>query len=208
MARTYCYEYPRPAVTVDFLVFCLVEGRLQVLLIRRKKMPFANSWAIPGGFIEMEEPIESAVRRELREETGLEYQGPVCLIGVYGAPDRDPRGRTISLAHGAVIRPPLPEVCGADDAEEACWAAPFEKSPLAFDHDQIMADAQIWLVSEILKGPAGLALLPSPFNDGDVIALFHAIHKPRRSALAWKNRLVRDGKIEPTSHPLEHYQAV
>src|SRR5262245_3974002 len=131
MPPPYCYDYPRPAVTVDLVAFALFADGLRVLLIRRRRDPFAGRRAIPGGFIEMDEPIEAAARRELREETGLEPAGPVELIGVFGDPGRDPRGRTISLAHAAAIRCPLPSIRGADDAAEAVWLDPTQARDLA-----------------------------------------------------------------------------
>src|SRR4051794_19316530 len=109
MPPPYCYDYPRPAVTVDLVVFSLSGDELRVLLIRRKADPFAGRWALPGGFLEMDEPIADGARRELREETGLEAAGPLALIGVFGDPGRDPRGRTISLAHATVVRGPVAE---------------------------------------------------------------------------------------------------
>lgn len=195
MALDYCYEYPRPAVTVDFVVFALVGDGLKVLLIRRKHDPFAGAWAIPGGFLEIDEPVETAVRRELHEETTLDYHGPVAPIGVFSAPGRDPRGRTISLAHATVIRAPLPRVGGADDAEEACWCDPGEKAPLAFDHDAIMTAAMNWLRHDVVEGESGLAILPLEFGDPEIKALFCALGKPGRSAIAWRNRLLREGRI-------------
>src|SRR5437763_14741310 len=106
----YCYEYPRPSLTVDMVVFALDGDALRVLMIRRKRDPFAGTWALPGGFVDIDEPIEHAARRELEEETGLGRISLVAPIGVFGAPGRDPRGRTISVAHAAVVRGPLPAV--------------------------------------------------------------------------------------------------
>jgi 8-oxo-dGTP diphosphatase len=206
MAPPYCYEYPRPAVTVDIVVFALVGDALKVLLIRRKHDPFAGFWAIPGGFLEIDEPVETAVRRELREETKLDYQGPVAPIGVFAAPGRDPRGRTISLAHATAIRPPLPEVGGADDAAEAGWYGPHEKSPLAFDHGAIMNAALAWLGRDVVEGEAGLALLPLEFGDQAIKELFRALGKTARAAAAWRNRLLREGRIEPVPDQRGRYR--
>jgi len=119
----YTYKYPRPAATVDLAVFALTGEEIRVLMVRRKNEPFAGRWALPGGYVEIEEPFEAAARRELKEETGLEIEGPVEFFGVFGRPGRDPRGRTISIAHAAVVRPPLPRVRGSDDAAGARWIA-------------------------------------------------------------------------------------
>ncbi len=143
MPPPYCYDHPRPAVTVDLAAFARdgESDSLRVLLIRRKNEPFAGTWALPGGFVDLDEPIETAARRELKEETGLEIDGSVLFVGVYGDPGRDPRGRTISLVYAAMIPGPLPAISGADDAEEAAWVDPREPRQLAFDHATILKDA-------------------------------------------------------------------
>ncbi len=141
MPPPYCYEYPRPAVTVDLVLFVGSGESLRVLLIRRKHDPFAGRWALPGGFIEIEEPIEAAARRELEEETGVRHDGALTFVGVFGDPGRDPRGRTISMVYTADLPGRPPEVSGKDDAEEAAWFDPRTAGPLAFDHDEILARA-------------------------------------------------------------------
>src|SRR3954447_13631069 len=97
----HCYDYPRPSVTVD-VVLATRESKPRVLLIRRKKDLFAGRWALPGGFIEMDETLDESARRELKEETGVEA-GRLDVLGVYGDPGRDPRGRTISVAYLARV---------------------------------------------------------------------------------------------------------
>jgi 8-oxo-dGTP diphosphatase len=141
MPSPYCYDHPRPAVTVDLVTIARDGASRRVLLVRRKKEPFAGKWALPGGFLDINEPIEEAARRELKEETGVEPAGPLAFVGVYGDPGRDPRGRTISIAYRAVIIGPPPNATGADDAEEAAWFDPEGLRGLAFDHDLILADA-------------------------------------------------------------------
>jgi 8-oxo-dGTP diphosphatase len=198
MPAPYCYDYPRPAVTVDLAAFALFGTDLRVLLIRRKKEPFAGRWALPGGFIEIDEPIEAAARRELREETGLDVTGPVAPIGVFGDPGRDPRGRTISLAHGAAVRDAPFDLAGGDDAAEAAWLDPGQCRGLAFDHDVILAAALDWLGRGVAEGSLALALLPEEFGDAEVQALHRALGKSPRSAVAWLARMVRAGRILPT----------
>jgi len=206
MPPPYCYDYPRPAVTVDLLVFALEGDSLRVLLIRRKRDPFAGAWAIPGGFLEIDEPAEDAARRELREETGLDHQGPIAALGAFSTPGRDPRGRTISLAFATSIRSPLPAVGGADDAAEACWVDPHGSLPLAFDHDAIMAVALTWLARDVVNGWAGLELLPAVFNDQELKNLFRAVGKTSRQAVAWRNRLLRAGQVEPVPRRMGCYR--
>jgi 8-oxo-dGTP diphosphatase len=135
----YSYDYPRPSVTVD-IVLLTREPTPRVLLIRRKRDPFAGAWALPGGFIEMDETLEESARRELREETGIDVSQLVQLY-TFGDPGRDPRGRTISVAYlGHVDAAALTPVA-ADDAAEVSWFALDALPTLAFDHDRIIAQA-------------------------------------------------------------------
>jgi 8-oxo-dGTP diphosphatase len=142
MARKqqYCYDYPRPAVTVDVVVLTR-EPDPRVLLIRRKNEPFAGRWALPGGFVDMEETLGAAARRELREETGLEVD-EIEQLHTFGDPCRDPRGRTISVVYFARVPMPVPPIRAADDAAEVGWHSLDQLPPLAFDHDRILAMAR------------------------------------------------------------------
>ena len=134
----YCYKYPRPSVTADCIVLTK-ESRPQVLLIERADNPYKGTWAFPGGFMNMDETTEQCAIRELKEETGLEVTD-VKQIGTYSTVDRDPRGRTITVAYLVVVESPM-EVIGQDDAAKAQWF-PIDSLPdLAFDHDEILRDA-------------------------------------------------------------------
>lgn len=136
----YTYLYPRPAVTVDALVFRKPGNETEVLLIRRKNPPFEGQWAAPGGFIDMDETPEAAVLRELYEETGIEG---VALVQyhTYGAVDRDPRHRTISIAFAGLLNDNNQSVRGGDDASDAAWFPVNNLPRLAFDHSEVITDA-------------------------------------------------------------------
>lgn len=206
MPLPYCYEYPRPALTVDLVTFAFDGSRLRTLLIRRRKEPFAGSWAIPGGFLEIDEPIEAAARRELQEETGLNPRAPVAMIGVFGAPGRDPRGRTISVAHATAIRGPAPSVRGGDDAAEAAWVDPLDPPALAFDHAAILATALDWLRREVAEGSTGLRLLGAKFDDAAIKALHRSLGLGARAAVAWRARMRREGRLVPVPKRNGTYQ--
>ena len=134
----YTYKYPRPAVTADCVVMTN-EPLPKVLLIQRGADPFKGAWAFPGGFMNMDETTEQCAIRELEEETGLKVT-TVRQIGAYSKVDRDPRGRTITVAYLAIIDSPA-EVKGQDDAAKAEWFPITELPHLAFDHYDIMQDA-------------------------------------------------------------------
>jgi len=203
MPPPYCYEHPRPAVTVDLVAFTTIEGTIHVLLIRRKHEPFAGSWALPGGFLEIDEPVESAARRELLEETGLELAGPLEPIGCFTRPGRDPRGRTITLAFATALPPGPHPVAGRDDAAEAAWIPLDQPLELAFDHAEILDSARAWLRRRVQEGPVGLLLLgpTPPPNLPQVQRLFRQLGLPPRSAGPWLRRMARIGQLHPSAPP-------
>jgi len=146
---TYSYKYPRPMVTVDVFLLQKQKGIHHLLLIERKRDPFAGSWALPGGFVDKDEALQKAAERELKEETGLTGITLKQLMAA-GKPGRDPRGHTISIVYGCLIpegthiRPKA-----ADDASDARWF-PLNRLPdLAFDHSDIISACQLQLA-----GPA------------------------------------------------------
>jgi 8-oxo-dGTP diphosphatase len=162
----YTYAYPRPSVTVDCVVFGL-DGLeledLKVLLIERGREPFAGCWALPGGFVDMGEDLETAARRELEEETGVTI-GYLEQLYTFGAPQRDPRGRVISVAWYGLVRTLDHTPTGADDANEAAWFPVVSPPPLAFDHQQVLTMAHERLKAKIRYAPVGFNLLPEQFT--------------------------------------------
>jgi 8-oxo-dGTP diphosphatase len=161
---------PRPAVTVDVVIFTLQENAeerarsLHVLLLKRRFPPFEDHWAIPGGFVKLDEPLDEAARRELEEETGLR---DVYLEQLYtfGAPDRDPRTRVISVAYFALVRADQQTIRVSDESLEVRWFAVDRlPQPLAFDHDRILAVALDRLRSKLEYTTLAFELLPQVFS--------------------------------------------
>ncbi|MFH1120572.1 MAG: NUDIX hydrolase [Bacteroidota bacterium] len=143
----YTYQYPRPAVTVDAIVFRESMNETEVLLIKRGNPPFEGMWAVPGGFLDMSETPERAALRELQEETGIAGI-ELFQYHTYGAVSRDPRHRTISIAYAGMILDNFQVAKGADDAIEAGWFQIKKLPPLAFDHKEVVADAVIFGMSK------------------------------------------------------------
>jgi len=134
--KKYCYDYPRPAVTVDLIVLAEKEKDIKILLIKRKHEPFKGMWALPGGFVDENEDLPDAALRELKEETGIE-NAKLLQIGTFGKPGRDPRGHTVAVVYLAKVNENIVFNAG-DDAAEANWFF-FGKIPnLAFDHNEIV----------------------------------------------------------------------
>ncbi len=134
------YEYPRPAASVDLIVPRQIDGRLHLLLIQRKHDPCALQWALPGGFMEIDETLEAAAARELAEETGLVAR-EIKQMKIFSRVDRDPRGRVITTAF-EVDTDPHQQPVAADDAKDVRWVELSSATGLAFDHDEIVATWQ------------------------------------------------------------------
>jgi len=165
-------EYPRAALTVDCVVFGFDGGELQVLLIRRGLPPFKDKWALPGGFVRVEETLDDAARRELAEETGLQ---DVFLEQLYtfGTVKRDPRERVVSIAYFALVKPAA--VTAATDAAEAKWFPISDLPSLAFDHADILATALNRLRGKLTYQPIGFELLPPKFTLTQLQRLYEAV---------------------------------
>ena len=132
----YTYKYPRPALTVDMAVFKKTTDRHEILLIKRKNDPFVGMWALPGGFVDMDETVEMAATRELFEETNLSNI-QLEQFHVFSEVDRDPRGRTVSVVFIGLLEEPK-DVKAGDDSEEVCWFEINNLPDLAFDHIKII----------------------------------------------------------------------
>lgn len=142
--RQYTYPYPRPMVTVDVAVL-RVHSVPEILLVERKDHPFRDMWALPGGFMEMDETLEEAARRELKEETGL-TAGELIRFDIYDEPERDPRGRTITQVFVMIWKKEMGEPEAASDARSLAWFDLTSIPEMAFDHAVIIRD-----VIELIK---------------------------------------------------------
>jgi 8-oxo-dGTP diphosphatase len=168
------YQYPRAALTVDCVVFGFDEGELKVLLIKRGLAPFKGRWALPGGFVRVDETLEDAARRELAEETGLTG---IFLEQLYtfGDVKRDPRERIVSVAYYALVKLALTETRAATDAADARWFPVADPPALAFDHDSILETALTRLRGKLRYQPVGFELLPPKFTLSQLQHLYEAV---------------------------------
>ena len=167
----YQYKYEHMAVTTDCVIFSFRDKQLQVLLVERGIEPHKGEWALPGGFLRMDETAEEGARRELLEETGM--TGTIAELGVFSDVDRDPRERVITIAFYALCR--TSEVKGGDDAAKAEWF-PVNKLPqLAFDHKKIFNAAMARLRQDIHFKPVGFDLLDDTFTLPDLQTLYETI---------------------------------
>lgn len=196
----YTYEYPRAAMTTDSVIFGFDGNDLQILLVQRGVEPYKDSWALPGGFLRMDETVEECAVRELQEETGFE-QPYMEQFGIFSDVNRDPRGRVITAAFYALV--PLKEVKGGDDAAAAKWF-PLDKIPsLAFDHDRIIRVAMQRLREDIHFRPVGFELMSEKFTMPQLQRLYEAIlgvHFERRN---FAKKILQTGVVNSVGEKAE-----
>jgi 8-oxo-dGTP diphosphatase len=196
----FIYEYPRPALTVDPVIFTLRDEKLQVLCVCRSEEPFAGQWALPGGFVREGESLEDAALRELEEETGLN-EAYLEQLYTYGDPGRDPRGRVVTVAYFALIRADAPiRNEGGYDAAQARWFPLDELPPLAFDHDQIIAYALRRLRYKLEYSAVGFELLPAEFSLSELQYTYEIILGENLDKRNFRRRILESNIIEPTTH--------
>ncbi len=190
-------EYPRIAVTVDVVIFTVRQQDLQVLLIKRQRYPFEGMWAIPGGFVEADESLEEAALRELEEETGVQ---DVYLEQLYtfGDPDRDPRGRTVTVAYFAVASADAIQLRAGDDASDARWWSIYNLPPLAFDHDQILAYALRRLRYKLEYTAVGFELLPDTFTLSELQTVYEIVLGEKLDKRNFRRKIIGADILEDT----------
>ena len=192
---TFEYEYPRPAVTVDCVVFGLDEGDLKVLLIQRGLEPFKGSWALPGGFVQMDESLDEAARRELSEETGVTDLYLEQLY-TFGRVDRDPRERVVSVAYYALINLNSQSIKADTDATNAGWFNLDDAPDLAFDHQHILDTALIRIRGKVRYQPIGFELLPDKFKLSQLQHLYEVILECKLDKRNFRKKLLRMEVLE------------
>ena len=190
------YQYPRAALTVDCVVFGFDEGELKVLLIERALEPFKGKWALPGGFVRVEETLDEAARRELAEEAGLKDVFLEQLFS-FGALDRDPRERVVSVAYYALVKLAAHDTKAATDAADARWF-PISKVPkLAFDHTDIFATASARLKGKVRYQPIGFELLPPKFTLSQLQHLYEAVLETELDKRNFRKKVLSFGLLVP-----------
>ena len=192
---SFTYEYPRPALTVDCVVFGVDEENLKVLLIQRDLDPFEGRWALPGGFVHVDEPLEEAARRELEEETGLRQPFLEQLFTFDGV-HRDPRERVISVAYYALVNLRDHRIQAATDARDVAWFAVSEARGLAFDHDLILETALIRLQGKVRYQPIGFELLPPRFTLSQVQHLYETVLGQALDKRIFRRKVLKTGLLK------------
>ena len=191
-------QYERPSVTVDVITFTLRNQDLQVLLIRRKHPPFADYWAIPGGFVQMDESLETAALRELEEETSVR-DVYIEQLFTFGDPERDPRTRVITVAYFALVpATALPPLKAGDDAADAQWWSIYTLPPLAFDHAQILEYALTRLRYKLEYTAVGFELLPECFTLSELQSAYEVILGEKLDRGNFRKKLRKAAVVEAT----------
>jgi 8-oxo-dGTP diphosphatase len=193
----YQYEHPHPAVTVDVVIFTVRDARLKLLLVRRAAPPYRGKWALPGGFVGIDEALEDAARRELEEETGV---SGVYLEQLYtfGAPKRDPRERVITIAYYALIPSDKLQLRAATDAEAVGWFALDDLPELAFDHADIVAKAHQRLVAKLDYSTIAFSFLPRQFTLTDLQQVYEIIRRDPVDKRNFRKWILSLDQIEET----------
>jgi len=194
----YTYDYPRPALTVDVVIFTLRENRLHTLLVERGEPPFAGMHALPGGFVHIDESLEAAASRELAEETGVR-DAYLDQLYTTGEPARDPRGRVVTVAYFALVAADAPfQAEGGSDVRRAGWFPTNELPPLAFDHAEIVANALRRLRYKIEYSAAAFELLPETFTLSEIQHTYEMILGEKLDKRNFRRRILEAGVIEET----------
>lgn len=193
----YTYDYPHPAVTVDVVILTIEDDDLKVLLVQRGTEPFAGRWALPGGFVNIDESLRRAAWRELKEETGLNAAF-LEQLGAFGHPDRDPRERVITVAYYALIPAERLEIQAGSDAHDARLFSMNELPELAFDHAKILRRAFDRVKEKIEDPVIALQLVPAEFTLTDLQRVHERILGVTLDKRNFRKKMLSLDLLEPT----------
>ncbi len=193
----YHYPCPHPAVTTDIALFTVQQQQLQVVLIRRENPPYQNQWALPGGFVDSEEDLDSCAVRELEEETGI---SGIYLEQLYtfGQPDRDPRERVITIAYYALMAASQLALRPASDARTAAWHPVTDLPGLAFDHADIIALAQQRLAAKLDYSTIAFNLMPPRFTLSELQQVYEIIRNEPLDKRNFRKRVMAYDCLQET----------
>jgi 8-oxo-dGTP diphosphatase len=197
------HDFPPMAVTVDVAILTVRQGQLSVLLVRRGVHPYRGRWALPGGFVGAREDLDTAARRELAEEAGVGADAHLEQVGCYGNPRRDPRMRVVSVAYLALVPDPAQPTAGSDAADARFWSVEdlrvAGRPALAFDHDQILADAVERARAKLEYTNLATWLLDEPFTVAELRRVYEAVWGvPLHAANFRRKVLATPGFVTPT----------
>ncbi|MBE3561990.1 MAG: NUDIX hydrolase [Ktedonobacteraceae bacterium] len=190
-------KYERPSVTVDVVMMSLRQRDLQVLLVKRRSWPFEGMWAIPGGFIHMDESLEDAAKRELEEETGV-HDVYLEQLYTFGDPKRDPRTRVITVVYFALLDSERLQVRAADDASDVNWFPVYDLPPLAFDHGEILNYTLNRLRGKLEYTTIAFNLLPEQFTLRELQRVYEIILHKKLDKRNFRKKILSTGILEDT----------
>ncbi|MEN8168190.1 MAG: NUDIX domain-containing protein [Pseudomonadota bacterium] len=194
---SYCYPYPHPAVTTDVVLFTIQEQQLRILLIQRAAAPFSEMWALPGGFLEIDEDLETCAARELEEETGITGLYLEQLY-TFGTPERDPRERVISVTYYALVQANRVNPRAASDARQADWFPIGSLPDLAFDHADIIELARRRLVAKLDYSSIAFQFMPETFTLSELQSVYEILLNRRLDKRNFRKRILAQDLIQAT----------
>ena len=190
----YTYDYPHAAITADCIIYGFDGEHLKILLVERGVEPYKGMWALPGGFMKIDETIEETARRELYEETGLKDVF-MTQFKIYSTVDRDPRERVVTVAFTALVRPDDYLLTAGDDASNALWFEERHLPPLAFDHETIIEEAHRYLEELLRLKPIAFELLNKTFSLGELQRLYEEINRTSYDRRNFQRKAMKSGLI-------------
>jgi 8-oxo-dGTP diphosphatase len=194
---SFCYLYPHPAVTTDVVLFTIQEQQLQILLIQRAAAPFSEMWALPGGFLEIDEDLETCAARELEEETGITGLYLEQLY-TFGTPERDPRERVISVTYYALAQSDQLNPRAASDARQADWFPIGSLPDLAFDHADIIELAHRRLVAKLDYSSIAFQFMPQTFTLSELQSVYEILLNIQLDKRNFRKRILAQDLIQAT----------